>query len=570
MLKKFFQKIDTYRNQNTIVVIFFILWLVTNLIQAYFTKLASDEAYYWMYSRYLDWGYFDHPPMIAFLIKIGYSLFPNEFGVRLLPVLMGTSTIIILYFLMKDRISSISLFIMLAFSVIIFQSHVGGFLAIPDIPVVFFAALFYMLYKKYLSTDSVWLALMLGVVAACMIYSKYHGFLVLFFTLVSNLKIMKRWSFWLIPVVFVALLIPQIMWQINKNFPTIQFHLIGRSDPYRFDYTLNYLYSQILIAGPFIGGFLFYHGIRSKTTGDEFLRSMKFNFVGFFVLFFFTSFMGQVEAHWTAIAFIPLLIISFRGIQESKTAIKWIRYLFVPTILLILFVRIALIFEIMPAKWSLGDQFHGWDVWAQQVKTKADGRKVVFEDSFQMPSKFAFYSDGDFVHAINSIYYRNNQFDIWSFEDSIQGKKVMFFPGRSPFDSIRIKNYRKPERIIDNFRSYHNIKITTPVSEINSATGSTVWLELTIWNHHPDTLKIISSKVEQPPILEAIVHEGETFLPSIYLQTITDTIPPKASVVKKVGLAMPKKPGTYICNFAIVNDSILPAANSRGIRLIVK
>ena len=38
---------------------------ILNLLQAGFTTLNNDEAYYWMYSKFLAWGYFDHPPMIA-------------------------------------------------------------------------------------------------------------------------------------------------------------------------------------------------------------------------------------------------------------------------------------------------------------------------------------------------------------------------------------------------------------------------------------------------------------------------------------------------------------------------
>src|SRR4051794_27068135 len=45
--------------------------------------LVPEEAYYWMYARHLSWGYFDHPPMVAWDIRLGTALFGNtEFGVR--------------------------------------------------------------------------------------------------------------------------------------------------------------------------------------------------------------------------------------------------------------------------------------------------------------------------------------------------------------------------------------------------------------------------------------------------------------------------------------------------------
>jgi hypothetical protein len=55
--------------------VFYLLWLLLGLLQSGLTELQDDEAYYWVFSKYPDIGYFDHPPMIAFLVKMGYSIF---------------------------------------------------------------------------------------------------------------------------------------------------------------------------------------------------------------------------------------------------------------------------------------------------------------------------------------------------------------------------------------------------------------------------------------------------------------------------------------------------------------
>ena len=34
-------------------------------------ELAEDEAYYWLWSQQLSTGYFDHPPAIAYAIRLG-------------------------------------------------------------------------------------------------------------------------------------------------------------------------------------------------------------------------------------------------------------------------------------------------------------------------------------------------------------------------------------------------------------------------------------------------------------------------------------------------------------------
>ncbi len=32
--------------------------------------VSTDEAYYWMWSVRLDWGYVDHPPMVAYVMRL--------------------------------------------------------------------------------------------------------------------------------------------------------------------------------------------------------------------------------------------------------------------------------------------------------------------------------------------------------------------------------------------------------------------------------------------------------------------------------------------------------------------
>lgn len=52
----------------TLVVVGFML----NLLQAAFTTLMDDEAYYWLYGQNLDWGYFHQPPLIGIFLNLLY------------------------------------------------------------------------------------------------------------------------------------------------------------------------------------------------------------------------------------------------------------------------------------------------------------------------------------------------------------------------------------------------------------------------------------------------------------------------------------------------------------------
>src|SRR5664279_4022362 len=78
-------------------------WGILNLIQARLTPLDNDEAYYWMYSKYLAWGYFDHPPMIAVMIKFGYFFFHNELGVRIFVVLSQLVALSVIWVLTDEE-----------------------------------------------------------------------------------------------------------------------------------------------------------------------------------------------------------------------------------------------------------------------------------------------------------------------------------------------------------------------------------------------------------------------------------------------------------------------------------
>src|SRR4051794_13538059 len=100
--------------QQPLFIILGTLFLL-NLIQSRYTELLDDESYYWAYSRFPAWGYFDHPPMIAIMIRAGYFLFKNEFGVRFLSVLFSILSLYIIGLLINRR--NDKLFLAIIFSI---------------------------------------------------------------------------------------------------------------------------------------------------------------------------------------------------------------------------------------------------------------------------------------------------------------------------------------------------------------------------------------------------------------------------------------------------------------------
>lgn len=62
--------------------------------------LVPDEAYYWDWSRQLDWCYFSKPPMVAWLIALSTSLGGSTaLAVRMPAVLLGTVGLLWMYLL---------------------------------------------------------------------------------------------------------------------------------------------------------------------------------------------------------------------------------------------------------------------------------------------------------------------------------------------------------------------------------------------------------------------------------------------------------------------------------------
>ena len=73
---------------NTVLIVLALVAL--RLVAAAFTPITFDEAYYWMWSKALAGGYYDHPPMVALVIRLGTLIAGDtELGVRLVSILLA-------------------------------------------------------------------------------------------------------------------------------------------------------------------------------------------------------------------------------------------------------------------------------------------------------------------------------------------------------------------------------------------------------------------------------------------------------------------------------------------------
>ncbi len=306
---------EYYRNHTTLCnLVLLFSWMIVNLVQAAFTGLANDEAYYWMYSKNIDYGYFDHPPAIALLIKAGFAIFQNELGVRCLIVLTGTLFIWFAFLLTNRR--NFPLFFIMFCSVSCFEAY--GFIAVPDAPLLFFTAVFFLLYKRWLKDDGFINSLLLGLNIAALLYCKYHGLLILFFTLLSNPGLLKNRRLYLVILISVTAYLPHIIWQVRNDYPSYQFHVLTKSqDPYKLIDTFVFIMGQLMIAGPLISLLLFYAAFRNRIQNLT-ERAMKYTFVGFIIFFLFSTLNAPVEANWTVTAFVPIMVLSYNYITSNS------------------------------------------------------------------------------------------------------------------------------------------------------------------------------------------------------------------------------------------------------------
>jgi len=407
--------------------LFLIAWGVLNFIQAWFTPLNNDEAYYWMYSKYLAWGYFDHPPMIALMIRIGYLFFQNELGVRLIVVLSQLVALSVIWVLtdkeLREKKESILLFFM--FIVILPVCNIYGFIATPDAPLILFSAVFLLAYKRFLEEKTWKNTIFLGFTIAALMYSKYHSGLLIILIILSNLRLLKSYRFYIALFLAFLLCFPHLFWQYSNGFPSFRYHLVDRISGFNPGHVPEYLASQFFFHNPLLVPVLIWIliKVRSKNLFD---RALYFIATGFFIFFFISSFRYRVEPQWTALISIPMIIILFNNIgykPRIKSYVKWIAIFLFP---LFLFVRFASAIDFLPVSF-LKTEFHNKKQFSKNIETLAGNRPVIFTNSYQRPSVYTFYT-GKFAHSLNNLSYRKTQYDLWDFEEKVHGKEVLYVP----------------------------------------------------------------------------------------------------------------------------------------------
>lgn len=528
-----------------------------------------DESYYWYFSQNLDWGYFDHPPATAWFTAFGYALIPHEFGARLYVVIFSTLTHFLIWKIVGPKDNRL-LFVLL-FSTLLAQ--VGGFFIAPDISLLFFAALFLYLLKKYLEKDSWLMAIALGVTLAMLAYSKYHGALLVITLLVANLQLLRRPSFYLIPLLALALYFPHLYWQYSMDYPSFRFHWMDRS-PVEFSLLnpLDFIGGQLLIYGPLLSIPLFFLAFKNRDK-DQWSRTMRFAFFGLFGFFLLMSFRSRIEANWTAQAIIPMVFLAYHFVKDRQKWIKWIYGLAIPSLVLILAMRMYFMLDIWPADMVKRNEFHGWEQWAKDIKEVAEDRPVVFISAYQRASEYAFYA-GSPAFSFDANNYSGSQYTIdREFEERLQGKEIMLIPVYGNIaDTIQLSNGKElGYMFVENYQSFNRVQLKWLDEVREFEAGDRVELKVRLFN--PTDKKVdFWGNPDLPPGIMAETFKGksgvnQTFFDGEFPLKVLD-----AGESREISIPfnVPDEPGEYRLKSCLTSGAFFLGNNSHFTEIVVK
>lgn len=409
------------RLREKLVLLFYTLF---NVISNQFISFYSDENYYWLWSKKLDFSYFDHPPMIAYLIKITTLFSDAPAFVRLSAPLLVSGTAYFLYLLAKkifDEKSAIYTFYIFISSVLIIAAST---LITPDIPLMFFTSLLLYSAYIYLEENNKKYALLTGFAAGAMILSKYPGILIIF-TLILYIIIYKRELFkdkYLYLAMIIALLIfsPVLYWNIQNDFISFTFQLhhgIAEEKVFNPKTFFNFLGAQLLLFHPFYLLPLLYFIIRDKSRFEQKKVYLLLPFL--FVIIFFSYFAAfkHANAQWAGTAYLSASILLgyyFSNLKSQKILIAGMIFSSIVIILIKTPVGINYVKSIQKLFSRMGKINH-FDKEIRALNLDINQYDYILIDDYHGSEIPYYFKKTDNILVLNDA--RVSNFNLWRYQD---------------------------------------------------------------------------------------------------------------------------------------------------------
>jgi dolichol-phosphate mannosyltransferase len=394
---------------------------VLRLVYAGSVEMMPEETYYWNYSRHLDFGYLDHPPMVAWLIRVATAVFgQTEFGVRAGALLCGAITSIFVYKLTRNLFGAATALGALLLVQALPFFFLSGLLMTPDAGLVAaWAASLYFLERALLGNQSRawWFA---GIGLGLGMISKYSIALLVPVTAAfmawdpQSRRWWTRGEPYVGAVLALAIFSPVIIWNSQHEWSSFAFQTSRRlaETP---QFALHKLIGSVIILITPTGLLAVIAALLSRRAGaqrPEAARRRRFmNLAILLPLAVITAFSLRHEvkldwtgAPWTAALPAMALVMLNQDVRAGRFT-RWVRAAWMPTLLLMLLIYGAGLHYLVLGIPGVGYDKHievipvGWrDLSAHVIETaNAVGKQagsaplIVGMDRYAIASELAFY-----------------------------------------------------------------------------------------------------------------------------------------------------------------------------------
>jgi len=321
-------------------------------------ELGNDEAYYQSYALYLQWNYFDHPPMVAWLIRFSTANLSlhHEIFVRSGAVICAAfGTWLIFVIGKKIRNEHTGWILAILYSTSFYTSIIAGIFVLPDSPQVVFwlASIYYMLCildKRESGGQRNRYFIFLGFSIGLCILSKVHGgFLWLGFgayVVLYRRQLLKNPYLWLSVSVTLLIVSPIYIWNVSNHFITYTYHqerlnFFGHSpDLWNL---FQQVFGSVFYSNPV--NFILYAGAAIALAGKN-----REQFPEVFPLFLWlslpligilvwTSLFSETLPHWSGPAYLSWMILAAcwldgMGMQKAMSWLKISCWVFVLVVMI--------------------------------------------------------------------------------------------------------------------------------------------------------------------------------------------------------------------------------------------
>ena len=313
--------------QKTLLLI--VIATLLKMLVASTINLGNDEVYYRMYAQELKWNYFDHPPMVGWLIRFTtFNLtIDTTFFIRLGAILCST-IVTWLFYLCGKKISNeqTGFYAASIYTATVYGSIIAGTFILPDSPQMLCWILsLYLLLRitdnNHINKTKKKAMLFFGIVVGLGMLCKIHSIFLWVALILYVFLYCKSW--FKQPVFYIAMLItglfflPVILWNIDNSFITYLYHskrvdvTLGGIDIANF---FTFIAAQLLYCNPIIIFFILKGAVNAFKNNLPVLSShSKILLLSSLPLIFTAiciSFFKQVLPHWIGPAYSGLILLT--------------------------------------------------------------------------------------------------------------------------------------------------------------------------------------------------------------------------------------------------------------------